>query len=310
MVCVGVVVTPEEITAAVRAVMETNKAEITEKRYRYPAGLLIKGVTSKLKWADAKQVKDTVDAEVAALLGPKTPEDEKPLPPKKEAKKPAAAAAAATPVAAVEKKKEELEAETAASVMENKWPAPEENPYNTPEILAQHLARTGGQVRTRFPPEPNGYLHIGHAKAMFIDFGQAMAKDGVCFLRYDDTNPEAEKQEYIDGIAENVAWMGYKPWKVTYASDHFEKLYELAQELIRRGYAYVCHQTGEQISEYREKKMNSPWRDRSVEEVRPWLDIECWSFGASACERETGSLSVGCIGLGGNVLFPVEPATV
>ena len=75
---------------------------------------------------------------------------------------------------------------------------------------------------TRFPPEPNGYLHIGHAKAMHVDFGFAKEYGGVCYLRYDDTNPEAEKQEYIDHIQEIVSWMGWQPWKITYSSDYFQ----------------------------------------------------------------------------------------
>jgi glutaminyl-tRNA synthetase len=97
-------------------------------------------------------------------------------------------------------------------------------------------------VMTRFPPEPNGYLHIGHAKAMFIDFGLAKERNGHCYLRFDDTNPEAEKKEYIDHIQEIVHWMGWEPYKVTYTSDYFQALYEHAVELIRKGLAYVDHQ--------------------------------------------------------------------
>ncbi len=85
---------------------------------------------------------------------------------------------------------------------------------NTTDELKKHLARTGGKVVTRFPPEPNGYLHIGHAKAMFVDFGLAVHHDGVCYLRFDDTNPDAEEQEYIDHIQEIVGWLGWTPWKV------------------------------------------------------------------------------------------------
>ena len=119
---------------------------------------------------------------------------------------------------------------------------------------------------TRFPPEPNGYLHIGHAKAMFVDFGMAEQYDGVCYLRFDDTNPEAEKQEYIDHIEEIVSWLGWTPWKITYSSDYFDQLYDLAVKLIKTGHAYVCHQTGDEIKESREKREGSPWRDRPIEE--------------------------------------------
>lgn len=137
---------------------------------------------------------------------------------------------------------------------------------NTPHILEKHLKETGGKVHTRFPPEPNGYLHIGHAKAMRFSFTSAAQAGGNCYLRFDDTNPEKETKEFIDNIKENVEWLGYKPWKITFASDQFENLYELAKELIRKGKAYVCHQTKQEMNEYRDKKMDSPYRNRSVEE--------------------------------------------
>lgn len=95
-------------------------------------------------------------------------------------------------------------------------------------------------VRTRFPPEPNGYLHIGHAKAIYTNFEFARHYGGICFLRFDDTNPEKEKQEYIDGIQNIISWFGFQPYEVTYSSDNFDKLYELAEELIRRDKAYFC----------------------------------------------------------------------
>ncbi|KAK8691515.1 hypothetical protein V6N13_075025 [Hibiscus sabdariffa] len=143
---------------------------------------------------------------------------------------------------------------------------------NTRERLDNHLKVTGGRVFTRFPPEPNGYLHIGHAKAMFVDFGLTKERGGCCYLRYDDTNPETEKKEYITHIEEIVQWMGREPFKITYTSDYFQDLYELAVELIRRGHAYVDHQTPEEIKEYREKKMNSPWRDRPISESLKLFD--------------------------------------
>lgn len=137
---------------------------------------------------------------------------------------------------------------------------------NPPHILEKHLKETGGKVLTRFPPEPNGFLHIGHAKAMRFSFTSAAQAGGHCYLRFDDTNPEKETKEFIDNIKENVEWLGYKPWKITYASDYFENLYDLARELIKKGKAYVCHQTKDQMNEYREKKLDSPFRNRSVEE--------------------------------------------
>ena len=99
-------------------------------------------------------------------------------------------------------------------------------------------------VVTRFPPEPNGYLHIGHSKAIAINFGFARYHDGICFLRFDDTNPEAEEEKYFEAIKDIIEWLGFKPFKVTYSSDNFDRLYELAENLIKRDGAYVCHCTG------------------------------------------------------------------
>lgn len=96
-------------------------------------------------------------------------------------------------------------------------------------------------VQTRFPPEPNGYLHIGHCKAIAVNFGFAKHHKGVCYLRYDDTNPEKEEEKYFTSILDIIKWLGFEPSKVTYSSDNFDKLYELAEELIRKDGAYVCH---------------------------------------------------------------------
>ena len=122
---------------------------------------------------------------------------------------------------------------------------PGENPQLRPALRDAHLKATGGLVYTRFPPEPNGYLHIGHSKAIFINFGYAAHHGGKCYLRYDDTNPEAEEAVYFESLLEIVRWLGYEPWKITYSSDHFDKLYDLAVELTRKDKAYVCHCTGE-----------------------------------------------------------------
>uniref|UniRef100_A0A8C7YZ75 Glutamine--tRNA ligase n=1 Tax=Oryzias sinensis TaxID=183150 RepID=A0A8C7YZ75_9TELE len=135
---------------------------------------------------------------------------------------------------------------------------------NTMNLLKKHLEFTGGQIRTRFPPEPNGILHIGHAKAINFNFGYAKANNGICFLRYDDTNPEKEEEKYFTAIKDMVEWLGYTPYDVTHASDHFQKLYDLAVDLIRRGHAYVCHQKGEELKGHNVPP--SPWRDRPIEE--------------------------------------------
>ncbi len=134
--------------------------------------------------------------------------------------------------------------------------------------------RTGvyTHVQTRFPPEPNGYLHIGHAKAICIDFGTAEKYGGVCNLRLDDTNPVKEDVEYVDAIQEDIRWLGFHWEHVYYASDYFDYIYECAVKLIDKGLAYVCDLTPDEIREYRgtltEPGRNSPYRDRSVEENR------------------------------------------
>ena len=128
----------------------------------------------------------------------------------------------------------------------------------------------GMTVHTRFPPEPNGYLHIGHCKALIIDFGTAEKFGGLCNLRMDDTNPAKEDTEYVDAIQEDIHWLGFD-WgdRFYYGSDYFEKTYELAVGLIKKGLAYVCELTPEQFREYRgdtNTPARSPWRDRPIEE--------------------------------------------
>ncbi len=128
----------------------------------------------------------------------------------------------------------------------------------------------GGQVQTRFPPEPNGYLHIGHAKAIYLDFGLAAEFNGKCNLRFDDTNPSKEETEYVDSIMGDVRWLGYNWDGLFYASDYFGQLYEWAIQLIKTGKAYVCDLTADQVREYRgtltEPGKESPYRNRSIEE--------------------------------------------
>ena len=127
-----------------------------------------------------------------------------------------------------------------------------------------------GRVATRFPPEPNGYLHIGHAKSICLNFGIARDYDGTCNLRFDDTNPAKESPEYVEAIKEDVRWLGFGWDHLYYASDYFEQLYGYAEALIRAGKAYVCDLTGEEMREYRgtltEPGRDSPYRDRPVDE--------------------------------------------
>lgn len=162
---------------------------------------------------------------------------------------------------------------------------------NSKENLDKHFETTGGQWQTRFPPEPNGYLHLGHAKAINFNFLAATQNGGKCLLRFDDTNPAAEKKEYIDNIIENLHWLGHEPSRITYSSDYFQELYDFAEKLILQGDAYVCRQTQPEVKASRdllkqfhidsgkkglsreEKRATalpegsvSPWRDTSPEE--------------------------------------------
>lgn len=140
------------------------------------------------------------------------------------------------------------------------------------QIVAEDIAagRHGGRVQTRFPPEPNGYLHIGHAKAICIDFGIANEFSGQCYLRFDDTNPAKEDVEYVEAIQRDIRWLGFQWDRLAHASDYFHSIYELAIELIMQGKAYVDSQSAEEIRERRgtltEPGQNSPYRRRSVEE--------------------------------------------
>src|SRR5437867_9234476 len=128
----------------------------------------------------------------------------------------------------------------------------------------------GGRVHTRFPPEPNGYLHIGHAKSICLNFGTALKYGGKCNLRFDDTNPTKEETEYVESIMEDVKWLGFQWDGLYYASDYFQQLYDWAIQLIKEGKAYVCDLSAAEIREYRgtltEPGRESPYRNRSVEE--------------------------------------------
>ncbi|MFL6714124.1 MAG: glutamate--tRNA ligase family protein, partial [Sulfurifustis sp.] len=139
------------------------------------------------------------------------------------------------------------------------------------KIIADDVAAGRTRVRTRFPPEPNGYLHIGHAKSICLNFSLAAEFGGTCNLRFDDTNPEKEETEYIESIEEDVRWLGFA-WDgpVRFASDYFDQLYEWALHLIRNGKAYVCHLSPDEARTYRgtltEPGKDSPYRNRTVEE--------------------------------------------
>lgn len=165
--------------------------------------------------------------------------------------------------------------------------------HNTAYQLSQQKAAVGDKFITRFPPEPNGYLHIGHAKAMHVNFSFAQQNNGDCILRFDDTNPETEKVEYIEHILENVRWLGYEPTKITRSSDYFEQLYWFAVFLIEKGKAYVDHLTAEEIKHSRKYKQVSPYRDRSVaKNLRLFADMRNGKFDeGSATLRMKGDMN-------------------
>lgn len=140
------------------------------------------------------------------------------------------------------------------------------------QIVANDLkeGKNGGRLQTRFPPEPNGYLHIGHAKAICMDFGTAQKFGGICNLRFDDTNPQKEDTEYVEAIKEDIEWLGFKWGNIYHASDYFQQLWDFAVRLIKEGKAYVDEQTSEQIAAQKgtptQPGSASPYRDRPVEE--------------------------------------------
>ncbi|KAJ7529861.1 hypothetical protein O6H91_15G069300 [Diphasiastrum complanatum] len=305
---IGIDISPDVIKVTVERVLQNNMELILAQRYRMNVGGLLGQVRELQPWADGKIVKEEMDTQLKKILGERLPEDEEKLVKKKKEKKPKAEetkAAADTPKMDSDKITPEDSNPFAI------FPKPQENitvhteiffsdgsiwrPRNSREKLQKHLYATGGKVFTRFPPEPNGYLHVGHAKET----------GGYCYLRYDDTNPDAEKLEYIEHIQEIIGWMGWKPFKVgfddaslflyhtffsnnvfecngsdsfvlemqiTFSSDYFQELYDLAVQLIKRGHAYVDHQTSDEIKEYREKKLDSPWRDRPVAESLKLFD--------------------------------------
>lgn len=266
---VGVEVSQDEIEAAVALVISKQKDVILAQRYQYNMGQLMGQVRSSLQWADNRKIKEEIDLQILTLLGPKREEDlVKPSKVKTEKKEKKVEEHVTAPV-----REQEKHPVTMTELLKTvKFHAPGENHKtegyvitdNTHRILEEHLRITGGQVRTRFPPEPNGILHIGHAKAININFGYAAANNGVCFLRYDDTNPEKEEEKFFVGIRNMVEWLGYKPYKITHSSDYFQQLYEWAIVLIQKNLAYVCHQKPEEVRG--RDAPPSPWRDRPIHE--------------------------------------------
>ncbi|OCH92179.1 glutaminyl-tRNA synthetase [Obba rivulosa] len=217
--------------------------------------------SSELRWANPLEVKTAVERAFTERFGAKEAGKPKGKEPKKENTPKSSATAEASTSTSSSKP-------VFAEGFLGRLHKVGDNPQIHPHLREQHLAATGGIVHTRFPPEPNGFLHIGHSKAIFVNFGYAAYHGGRCYLRYDDTNPEAEEGRYFESILETVRWLGYEPWKITYSSDYFDKLYELAVELIKRDKGYVCHCTAEEIYANRGGDERGP-RKACVHRTRP-----------------------------------------
>lgn len=272
---VGVEITEGQVRERVVQYIEANKETILAERYKLVPGIFanIKNLP-ELKWADPRSFKPIIDEEILKILGPK---DERDLVKKKKK------GGESGKGGAKEKQKKDKASLSGANERNmftegflGDLHKVEDNPQATPELLANHLKAVNGKVRTRFPPEPNGYLHIGHSKAIMVNFGYAKHNGGECNLRFDDTNPEAEAPEYFESIKRMVSWLGFKPTRVTYSSDNFDELYRLAEVLIKNGKAYVCHCTSEEVKAGRGiKEDGTPGgerfackdRERSVEET-------------------------------------------
>ncbi|BFZ56951.1 Glutaminyl-tRNA synthetase [Savitreella phatthalungensis] len=248
---VGITVTEDDVATVLKERVEKDRDLLLRDRYKaLPTLLRDVRADERLRWANLAPLKGMVDSALLALLGPK---DERDAPPKKVKKPVAAEKAAPTATSTVD---------TITNVFTTGFLGAlhkvGENPQINESLRRAHLDAVNGKVHTRFPPEPNGYLHIGHAKAILVNFGFARQHDGVCYLRFDDTNPEKEEEKYFTAIEEIVSWLGFVPWKITYSSDYFQELYDLAEELIRRDKAYTCTCTDEQIKRNRGGEERGP----------------------------------------------------
>ncbi|CAF0724427.1 unnamed protein product [Rotaria sordida] len=269
---IGVTVTPEEIECTIEEIITQNKTKLLEQRYDFPVGSLLGEARKRLPWADGKAVKAEMDVQLLDLLGPND-QSTKSTTPKQNTTKPSTGKAKPTTTTnndVRENGETNLFSDLSGEALNFHKPGENyktEGYVMTPktmDLLREHLKQTGGRVITRFPPEPNGILHIGHAKAINFNFGYAKANNGICYLRYDDTNPEKEEEKFFTGILDIIQWLGYKPYNITHASDYFDQLYEWAKELIRRGDAYICHQKGDELKGYNVPE--SPWRNRPIQE--------------------------------------------
>jgi glutaminyl-tRNA synthetase len=267
---VGVEVSDHDIQAAVDGAIVAQADAVRAKGLKALGVVLqaAKESSTVMKFASRKKLSEFATRAIKSFVPQAAPS-------------PAAPADGSGPPPAAVEPDEEAELDFQGIVA--RFPSPQDNAMdNDPEVQERCMAATGGRYMTRFPPEPNGWLHIGHAKAMFLDYGLAELKDGHCYMRFDDTNPSKEKDEFIEGIKYDVEWMGFKWWKLTHTSDYFQELYDFAVQLIKSGRAYVCHQKKAEVKEFRSQKIPSPWRDRPVaESLREFELMKCGFYAPS-----------------------------
>ena len=295
---VGLNITDDELAALVTSEVEKIRAELVEKRYTYNIGGLqrVCGVCDpRMKWANGKLIRDHLMRLQLEILGPKTDSDTEMM----KASKGKGKGKKTKKDKGSDKKKGSSNANKQAAKGETKGGDNDSTTqnttvdgsvfldrarlpstaYNTPEAIKKHKEETKGIIRTRFPPEPNGYLHIGHAKACNLNFEGAFnmlasTNNGVVpqhetYLRFDDTNPKAESKEYIDNIIENVKWLGWTPSKITHSSDHFQTLYDFGERLIQQGDAFVCDQTAAEMKESKDRRRECNTTKEALEKGRP-----------------------------------------
>ncbi|KAI5949591.1 GLN4 [Candida jiufengensis] len=235
---VGVELTENDVKQEISKYLDSIDQKLQTERYSILPKVMseVKSLAS-LKWAPPNLFKPILDELFLTKIGPKDERDNK-----KKEKKPKSETSTTTKTAEPEKERSMFSEGFLGDLHK-----PGQEPQMYPELLKEHNEFIKGNVYTRFPPEPNGFLHIGHSKAIMVNFGYAQFNKGLCYLRFDDTNPEAEEAKYFDSIKDMVSWLGYKPWKITYSSDYFDELYELAVKLIEMNKAYVCHCTSEEV---------------------------------------------------------------
>ncbi|KAJ6554102.1 glutaminyl-tRNA synthetase [Mycena sp. CBHHK59/15] len=248
----GISFTREEIRLLVEKQVQGRMPVSWDDLRKYLATLKL---SSELRWADPPILKEETEAVFLKHLGPRPDHIKTKTNTKTTPKQSNITSAARTNI---------FEEGFLASLHK-----PGENPQVDDRLRVEHLKATGGKVITRFPPEPNGHLHIGHAKAIAINFGYAAYHGGLCYLRYDDTNPSKEERAYFDSILTAVRWLGIEPDKVTYSSDYFDILFEKAIELIKKDKAYVCQCTYEERGQGRGANGKAESRQECEHRRRP-----------------------------------------